>query len=228
MFSGAEEIVYPKVDLNGVAVFGVFGSGSSCLAGTLHHLGISMGQPREDTPSHPVCKFTDPYLGHICRQAYIEPWLTEGAPYIDRVNHLRHWAGRQCQKNRSLSRFFGGKHPIMSLLGHELIEAWNDPFFICIDRPPVDCFNTMTLAGWGWHPLAFKQAIDIQLGARERFLEVYSPRFLRVSFMRMLQYPENVIHEICDFLGHSPTEQQYQQSLAFIKEETINANSLFL
>jgi hypothetical protein len=59
MFTGAEEIVYPKVDLNGVAVLGTFGSGSSCLAGTLHHLGISMGQPREDTPLHPVCKFTD-------------------------------------------------------------------------------------------------------------------------------------------------------------------------
>jgi hypothetical protein len=51
----------------------------------------------------------------------------------------------------------------MSLMGPELIEAWHDPYFICIDRPAIDCYNTMMHVGWGWHPQAIQQIIDIQL-----------------------------------------------------------------
>lgn len=227
MFQGAEEIVYPKIDLAGVAVMGAFGSGTSCLSGLLSHLGISMGKPREDTPPHLFCSFQDVYLGHICRLAYIEPWLMEGCSYVDRTNHLRHWAGIQCQRNRSQSRFFGGKHPIMCLLGPELIDAWKDPFFICIDRPAVDCYNTTLHSRWGWHPHAIQHAIDFQLRTRENFLSEYSPRFLRVSFKRMMQCPENTIQEICEFIGYQPDKSQYEQSLSFIKE-SAHATTLFL
>ncbi|MGL4943322.1 MAG: glycosyltransferase family 25 protein [Thermoguttaceae bacterium] len=220
LFTGAEEIVFPQIDLTGVAVLGCLGAGTSSVAGLLQHLGINMGSRREETPTQAVCPFEDQLLSHICRLAYVEPWLFEAAPAIDRINHLRHWAGLQCQNCRTQSQFFGGKHANLSLMGPELIEAWNDPFFICVDRPAIDCYNTAVQAGVLWHPNAIKQAIDLQQKTRENFLEVYSPRFLRVSWRRMVQYPENVVQEVCDLLGYVPTESHYTQAIAFIKESS--------
>ncbi|MDR3109632.1 MAG: glycosyltransferase family 25 protein [Planctomycetaceae bacterium] len=122
--------------------------------------------------------------------------------------------------------YFGGKHPMMTLLGAELPDAWNDIFFICVDRPVADCYDTMFNSKWGWHPQMVKHSIDLQLAMREKFLEEYSPRFLRVSFKRMMQFHENTVQEICSFLGYTPTEQQYEQSLAFLNEQTNNKHFL--
>jgi hypothetical protein len=220
LFTGAEALCYPQITLNGIAIIGTFGSGTSCITGALSYLGISIGShlpKKNDTKIH--CPFEDGILGGYCRRAYTEPWMEENTTEIDRTNHLRHWAGIQCQNPQNTSSYFAGKHAILSLMGKELLEAWNDPYFICIDRPIDECCHTIEQARWGWHPRAVKQTIDFQLQSRDRFLEEYSPRFLRVSFKRFLLSPEKSLREICDFIGYTPTEQQVKDALQFLAEQ---------
>jgi len=219
LFTGAEELIYPKINRNGIAIMGGYGGGTSLIAGLLYHLGINLGIKAPKETDKICCKYENDYLGHICRSSYTEPWLSEDIPYVDRVNHLRHWAGQRCKENEK-PLCFGGKHAILSLMGQELLEAWNDPYFICVDRSPDECYETMNQAGWGWHPRAIKYAIDHLFSARDEFLREYSPRFLRLSFKRTLLSPSNSIQEVCDFLEHEPTPEQWNNTLAYIKDKS--------
>lgn len=226
MFAGAEDLICPRIDLSGIAILGTFGSGASCVAGVLYSLDISLGSALPEVDQQRVyCPFEDKHLGHICRQSYTEPWLHGNGIYVDRTNQLRHWAGIQCESNRGKSNFFAGKHSILSLMGQELLEAWQDPYFVCVDRNHDACCIDVQKANWGWHPYAIDHAIRLQAAARDHFLEEYSPRFLRMSLKRLLLCPENTILELCNFVGYMPSEVQFQQAITFVKENRNVQNS---
>jgi len=36
-----------------------------------------------------------------------------------------------------------GKHPMLSLMGPEIIEAWQEPKFICVERSSEECYESM-------------------------------------------------------------------------------------
>ena len=237
-FAGAEALCYPNVALEGIAILGSFGCGASTVTGVLSHLGIPIGtqlpqtkekqgeekevQGEENTKASPkkiYSTFEDGILGNYCRHSFAEPWLDEIATAEDRINHLRHWAGIQSQNHSTTSRFFAGKHPILSLMGKELLEAWNDPLFISVDRPIAECCDVIAQTPWRWHPRAVKHAIEKQCHMRDRFFEEYSPRFLRISFKRFLFSPEKSIQEICDFVAHTPSPQQLDSTLSFVTEQ---------
>ena len=78
---------------------GTYFGGTNTLAGAMEELGlflgIELGKPKAPRQPH---YFEDAYLGEICRNSYSEPWFEEKRPQIDRVNHLRRWAGMGFRK----------------------------------------------------------------------------------------------------------------------------------
>jgi GR25 family glycosyltransferase involved in LPS biosynthesis len=230
-FTSAEEIVYPKLDIPGIAVLGGYFGGTNTIAGVLQHLGIFMGYncPPLDKSTAEIKSgeeekeldkhffFEDALLVNICLNHFTEPWLYEKTTHIDRVNHLRFWAGIQCKHKPQGAKHFCGKHPMFSLMGHELIEAWNDPYFICVERPVDDCIKAMSNMKWAWHFGATTYALNKLKQVREEFIKKYAPKMLWLAYDHAMLLPEKTVKTICDFINYSPTVEQWHKAINFMK-----------
>jgi len=219
LFPSSAETLAPTIDRSCVAVMGTYFSGINTLAGAMKELGLFLGLDlgKQTDPKQPQY-FEDTYLGDICRNTYSEPWLEEQRPPVDRINHLRRWAGIQCKKMPKESPLVCGKHPMLSLMGAEIMEAWNEPKFICVERSPEVCYESMKKVSWCWHPSAAKYAFNRLAEAREEFFAKYQPPLLRIAYEKMQSEPRRVIWELCDFLQHSSTPQQRTNALTLIRE----------
>jgi len=219
LFPSSEETLAPAINRPCIAVMGTYFSGMNTLAGAMKELGLFLGLDlgKHTDPRQPHF-FEDTYLGDICRNSYSEPWLEEQRPQIDRINHLRRWAGIQCKKMPKEIQLVCGKHPMLSLMGTEIIEAWREPKFICVERSPDECYASMQKIPWCWHPSATKYAFNRLAEAREDFFEKYRPSLLRIPYEAMKAEPRRILSELCEFLQHVPTLQQRQNAVILIKE----------
>ena len=219
LFSSSEETLSPVIDRPCCAVMGTYFSGINMLAGVMREfrlfLGMELGEPQN--PYHPHF-FEDTYLSEICRNSYSEPWLEEKKSHIDRINHLRHWAGVQCKNMPKEMKIVYAKHPILSLMGAEIMEAWNEPKVICVDRSPEECYESMKRVSWCWHPSAAKYSFNRLAEAREEFFEKYHPSLLRISYDGMKAEPERILSKLCEFMQCAPSALQRQNALKLIRE----------
>jgi len=224
LFPSSEETLAPAIDRPCVAVMGTYFGGINTLAGVMKELGLflgmEIGQPTD--PKQPQF-FEDAYLGEVCRNSFSEPWLEEKRSQVDRVNHLRRWAGIQCKHMPQEAKILCGKHPMLSLMGEEIMEAWKEPNgyepkFISVERDADECYKSMQQVPWCWHPSAAKYAFNRLAEAREEFFTKYQPPLLSIDYETMKAEPERVITELCEFLQHVPTPQQRQNALTLIRE----------
>ena len=219
LFPGAEETVYPVVDRPCCAVVGNYFSGINTVAGAMKELGLFLGMElgKPSAPDQPHF-FEDLYLGEICRNSYLEPWLEEQCPQIDRINHLRRWAGLQCKEMPGDLPLICGKHPILSLMGPELMEAWKEPKFICVVRDDADSCQSMQRVSWRWHPTTAKSSFELLRKSRETFFERSKPPLLRIFYDEMKSHPKKIIAAICSFLGHVASAEQQESAIALINK----------
>jgi len=223
-FPGAEETLAPTIDRPCVAVMGTYFGGINTLAGVMNELGLHLGLTL-DKPSETKQPrfFEDVYLSDICRNSFSEPWLEEKKTWAERIDHIRRWAGIQCKSMSKETKMVCGKHPMLSLMGAEIMEAWKEPNgyepkFICIERSPEASYESMKKVSWCWHPSAVKVAFNRLAEAREEFFEKYQPNLLRIDYEAMNAEPRRVIWELCEFLQHSSTPHQRQNALTLIRE----------
>ena len=218
LFPGSEETLTPTIDRPCLAVMGTYFGGSNTLAGAMKELGLflgtSVGNPSE--PNQPQF-FEDAYLGDICRNSYKEPWLEEQRSQVDRINHLRRWAGIQCKNMPKEKSMVCGKHPLLSLMGAEIMEAWKEPKFVCLERDSEESYKSMQQVSWCWHPSAAKYSFAALEKTREEFFEKYRPPLMRIAYDVMKSEPEQTLSELCGFLQYIPTPDQWQNALTLIK-----------
>ncbi|HEY1601636.1 MAG TPA: glycosyltransferase family 25 protein [Pirellulales bacterium] len=215
-FSGAEALTRPPVDLAMVAVVGPYCSGTSCVAGMLHHAGISMGSAfAPNTAGDPFGCHEAEGLGLLCRAMYREPWLAEDSCREDRTALLRKWAGERCNQLRGHSRFAGGNHPINCLLGPELLEAWNRPFFLVVDRAVEDSIESVMRADWNWPREAVHSILPHMVEKRDAFLREFSPPHMRISYESLVARPDLELDRICRALHYSPSDHQRRKATDF-------------
>lgn len=219
LFPSAVETVHPRLDRPGVAILGGYFGGMNTVSGILYHMGIHTAY----MPENPGDIFEDAHLGEICRKCFQEPWIPEMLATPERVDFLRYWAGRQCKylQEKKADTPFCGKHPILSLMGPELMEAWNSPRFIVVERPDQDSIRSMNKNPWRWHPEATAYTLQRLRQSRETFLSEHSPELLRLNYDQILAFPEETIRLICNFIHHVPNNQQKEATLAFLKKCAI-------
>jgi len=223
LFPGAEETLVPLIDRPCCAVMGTFFSGINTLAGAMQELRLFLGKDLGKPTPHQPQFFEDSYLSEICRKSFVEPWLEEKRPQIDRINHLRRWAGIQCKDMSQDMRRVCGKHPTLSLMGPEIMEAWKEPngcepLFICVERSFDECYESMKRVPWCWHPSAAKYSFNHMAEVREEFFAKHRPPLLRIAYSAMKTEPERTITELCEFLQHVPTPTQQQNAAALIRK----------
>lgn len=217
-FLGAQEINEPEVSLPMVAVLGPYSGGTSAVAGALHYLDVSMGSHFESPDkTNRRGNFEAMELARLCRQMFEEPWLTENVAYETRIKLLAIWASGHCRANSAAHRVVGGKHPILSLMGPELTEAWQSPAIISVERDEAAIVNSLVKRQWGW-PLDACLSVTKQLiASREHFLQSTKLPVIRVQYEALVSDHQRGLDQLCQFLNLSPTQEEFTKAVEFLR-----------
>ncbi|GAB4133018.1 MAG: hypothetical protein Kow0040_14690 [Thermogutta sp.] len=201
------------------AVVGPFRSGTSCVAGILHALGISMGaqlpSPEQTKRFNPKGTFEAVWLAKMCRRFFNEPEMIEQVPRPQRIAELRRWAEDRTRQVGQ-DRLIGAKHPTLCLMVEDMIEAWPDVRFIAVNRPVEESIKS-ALAG-GWLPTA-ERAIPMMIEARNQALERVCSPVLWLEYHDLLKNSANAIERLIAFCGIDPTSQQIEAAVAFVDHD---------
>ena len=193
-----------------VAVLGLYRSGSSAVAGVLHHIGVDMGAPfyRDHYESRK--------LAARLRRWWSEPYGTEAYPRSERVRKLGDWVAFL---EMGGATHVGAKHPLLSLCGDDLVEAWGPEVkFIWTDRPLAESIASIKReAWWGGNEPAMEH-IQRQLWDEvHRFFS--RQEHLRIEFADTLADPERQIRRIAEYVGIQPDEARIAAALAWVRPE---------
>ncbi len=205
-----------------VAVVGLHSSGSSCLAGVLHHLGIHMGNTfvgyygRDPNNPDKKCGFEAIGLAQICEWAIPFPvvgWLQPESKITDR---LREWINARRREAAERRTIAGGKYPLLCRLGNPLRAVCGDQLRVIVSERPVDESIQSLIRREG------SRRDPEQLELHQRWLEagkrklveaMPSDRVLVVPYHELLTNPRAQVERICAFLQISPTEEQIQRAV---------------
>ena len=174
-----------------VAVLGLYSSGSTAVAGCLHHLGVVMGRRF-------FANYYEPdWLSARLREWWDEPHLAESVGRAERVHILRAWVE---DLERGGADLVGAKHPLLCLCGPDLVEAWGDQVrFVWAYRPLENSVRSLTKRGWWADPVGIQrrlwQAVTEFLSGREH---------LRVEFAALMADPAREVRRMAEYLGMDP------------------------
>jgi len=188
-----------------IAVIGLYRSGSTAAAGLLHHLGVDMGAPFWGDYYEPRA------LSAQLREWWNEPHLEPQVDSATRVAGLRKWIDDRAASGQ---RCVGCKHPLLSLCGDDLLEAWGpDTRFIWTYRPLAESIESLVRCNW-WPKHAERAQKILWKAAHEFFAKT---EHLRVEFTEMLDNPQRQAARIVEYLGLHPTTEQLETAVRFIQ-----------
>ncbi len=186
-----------------VAVIGVARSGTSCTAGIVHHLGVSMGEHlRPPNNRNQRGFYEDLPLRAICR-------MRDG----NNVQRFRRYA---IQRGGAI---IGIKECRLCTMVPALVKAFPSLKVIAVDREPSEVLASMKKDRL--FP-AFRtdqrkmQFITNQPKLRDIDLRSYAVPTLRLKYKDVISNPEATVNAICAFLRINPPPEQRQEAIAFV------------
>ena len=187
-----------------VAVLGPYRSGSSAIAGILHHLGVVMGrefwgeyyEPRD--------------LAEQLRAWWNEPEMQPTISAADRAAGLARWL-HDIEKDGPAA--VGAKHPLLTLCGPDLTAAWgSDVRFIQACRPLEESIASLARCGW-WPGREPEIQEKLAAAAADFFAGANN---LRIDFADTLADPATVVDRIIGHLGIDPGADRRAQAIASV------------
>lgn len=185
-----------------VAVLAHYRGGSSCVAGILHHLGVSMGEnllapDRLNPRGYFECK----RLHKLSHRFFDHPSMARRLPPPQMIGLLRQWAYQRSLANPQVS-FLGAKHPALCCMGDEIAAAWPNRRFLVVDRDRDDIVASMLRTNWGWGRDEATINVSTTDEQRERFLSRCDPsEVLRIDYEKLRIFPRSEIQRIVDHLA---------------------------
>lgn len=191
-----------------VAVLGTYLSGSSVVAGILHHLGVDMGGPFYGQ------YFESAELSQALRHWWSEPRLIAAMASRQRREHLKTWITYRQQR----SAHVGAMHPLLSLCGPDIVAAWGEETqFIWCQRPIEDAIISLNRKGW------WPDSERIQKRIYEANSEFFQNHpHIAIAYRSIQTDPENQVLGLAKMLGLQPTVQQVEQSIAWLQGTSYN------
>jgi hypothetical protein len=109
-----------------IVVAGLYNSGSSCMAGILHHLGVDMGAPFYEFPENEDEMFYEPEdMSADLRRMWKEPDGETDLSSIERQEVFRKWIQNRETIHKTRAHH-GAKHPLLCLSLNDIVSAWGD------------------------------------------------------------------------------------------------------
>jgi tetratricopeptide (TPR) repeat protein len=200
----------PAVDSNAtpqtrVAVLGLYSSGSTAAAAMLHHLGVRLGKRFFGNYYEPQ------WLAAQLRAWWREPELVESSSRQQRVQALAAWI---TELGRDGAPYIGAKHPLLTLCGPELLEAWGTGTrFVWAWRPLEESIASLQKRGW-WPGSEVAVQSRLWVAADEFFA---SQEHLQIKFCDTLGDPERQVDRLIEFLELRPTDSQRRAAVSAIQ-----------
>jgi Uncharacterized protein conserved in bacteria len=213
-------------------VFGAHSSGTSCVAGVLHHLGVSMGNRLigyYGNNPETLCGFEDADLAAICMRAVPITFNSVRIPLAHVEEQLRQWIQKRKQDH---GLAVGGKHPLLCLFGDSLYRICGDSMravFVerplessirsIISRPDVRCLDidkVITHMHW--------------LDSEKRKFRESLPNEIKtvVSYEDLVADPEKHVRGIVEFLDYLPSEEQIKKAIYYVKPSLLHQKKMTL
>ena len=200
-----------------IAVLGLYSSGSTAIAGVLHRLGVNMGPPfwcnSNDESNY---NYYEPYgLSKKLRKWWKEPYIKEKTGPSKRIRYFSQWI--QEQERASAGRATGAKHPLLSLCGDDLLQAWGQGTkFIWAHRPLQKSIERLKVRGWFQRKVPPEELQTTLWNSLERFFA--RQNHFCIDFQQMKLKREETIRELADFVRITPTEETVHAAVSFIRQ----------
>ena len=204
-----------------MAVIGLHRSGSSCLAGVLHNLGVNMGEML--TGYEPTGGFEAAELMRICEAAYPFPRTEAALPQTEIVAALTRYVAKVCAAAADRgSRLAGGKYPQLCAMGSALRYACGRQLRVVhIDRPLEE--SIASLKERSRKETGFLAAGDAEVEHLQRWLWREKQELLAqvahvdVTFADLLADPRREIERVASWLELTPSEEAVAKAVAHVK-----------
>ena len=194
-----------------VPVIGLPRGGTSCTAGVIHLLGVSMGPLlRPPDKANPRGYFEDDVLF----------WATDLRMKSDmRIRLLRRYANQRMI--RYGETMIGMKISRFCLMIPELVRAFAQLKIVVPERDMEEVIvsqrNTRMWPGWGRRRLHSRMITHRD--QREADIAKYKPDVLRLDYHDTVLRPRLAIDRIIAFLGITPNQKQIQAAMEFVSPE---------
>jgi hypothetical protein len=205
-----------------VAVIGLHRSGSSCLAGVLHKLGVHMGDRL--TGYEKTGGFEAVGLARLCEWAYPFPSTELHAAPEELRRALRRHIRWVQGSARSLRKIAGGKYPQLCAMGSELKEICGDALRVVhIQRPKeesIRSLQTRSRRASGRLHVDDRQAELVQewlWQQKQAFLE--TTEHLTIHFRDLCADPLREIHRLTGYLKLQPSAEQIRTAAEHVNRE---------
>ncbi len=202
------------------AVLGLYNSGSTTLAGMLHRLGANLGPPfwRSDDDASPHNYYEPHDLSSQLRSWWAEPDLIEQATAAVRRDCLRHWIKR---REGSGAAPVGAKHPLLSLCGSDLLEAWGPATrIIWAWREFDDSVRGLVRRQWF---RGREAALQQRLWDALHTFEQAQHGVVRVNWHDVRAEPAAAARRLAEATGLVPTTAQLAAAAGFVRTEASDA-----
>lgn len=217
-----------------VVVLGLNSSGSSCIAGVLHALGVNFGNNLQgrygnepDTPGK--CGFEDRTLVEICESTITFPRRYAKLMPREVKNLFEEFVdGIVSNPENKDSRLLGLKYPSLCLMTYELATALAayPVLWVTSDRISSVCAESWAVkhnmeSGQGIPLHVFRAWQDWLFISREDFLLrcVAKENLLRVDFEKLVERPAKVIGEIASKLGVGLDAPKLDRAISFVRPD---------
>jgi hypothetical protein len=222
-WKGAETLNVNTEDLPFVVVLGLHSSGSSCIAGILHHLGVHMGNTfsgfyGNDPTQIGSCGFEAVHLVSICNRAIPFPHTERSWTRIRIQHELGNWIKSKQREALHKGTIAGCKYPTLCQMQDALVSILGDNLkLIDCSRPLEKSITSLQRRPDRKHPLEALEAHQRWLWKGKQELLLQYPNHLKVDYDGLLQSPEVYLKKIIDYLGINPSSEQYQTALSHIQ-----------
>ncbi len=199
-----------------VVVAGPYRSGTSCVAGILHHLGYCLGdqllRPGKDNPTG----FFEPALLHkYLRKCFDEKNSKCLVPEEDLIRAIRRWH----EPLRDSHNLLALKLPLLCLMMEETDTALDSNIkWIAVDRRPEESAQSLIDSNW-WLGRRARMEDALQVICRLRHARDYflaTRNCLRVDYSDLIDDPHSQIETICDYLDLDVSNQSKTAALDFV------------
>ncbi|HEU5117270.1 MAG TPA: hypothetical protein VFT74_11445 [Isosphaeraceae bacterium] len=195
-----------------IAVIGLYNSGSTAIAGLLHRLGVDMGAPFwkvSDDGSR--ANYYEPWdLSARLREWWNEPEIQERVDRQTRLAYLTDWRLGRASDHSGPT---GAKHPLLSLCGGEILEAWGASTRLLRAWRPLE-ESVERLKARRWFP-GHEDPLQQRLWEASEELCAQRPH-LRIDYHRLKHDPNAVVREIVAHTALEPTPAGLASAVAFI------------
>jgi hypothetical protein len=189
-----------------IVVLGARCSGTSAVAGVLHHLGVYMGSEFSVAAREMSQSFEDLGLHQLCSRAFTEPGDRLQMDRHSLEAKLRSWADQHRQTARSAGRLPGAKDPCLCLAIDVIRDAWGPIVPVVVDRPFAQVVASLNRLGW--LPDEQERAASTARLVAARDGALAGATTVRVDFDELRSAPAVVIRRLVDELGLEVTDAQ--------------------